>query len=262
MGATFIISELYEKNKEEILDCILNFEIRGNLIYSDRNKVKTFKLKDGMIINIKSFKVPYTINKFIYQYFRKSKAERSYIFGRKLIEKGILTPEPIGYYIKHYLCGIKESFYVSLHLDHDLDFRKLTFERDYPDRKLILEKFGEFTFDLHEKGIYFIDHSPGNTLIVSKKDKEYKYYLIDLNRMKFNVTFDLKLRVKNLSKLATTWDVVKPMSDSYAKKLRYNPEKFCKLVMDETNKFQHKYYLKKERKIKIKRMVGKNKNPL
>ena len=66
----------------------------------------------------------------------------------------------------------------------DLTFRELTKDLNYPDHEIILRAFTRFTFQLHENGINFLDHSPGNTL-VKKVGKEYEFYLVDLNRMNF-----------------------------------------------------------------------------
>jgi hypothetical protein len=40
---------------------------------------------------------------------------------------------------------------------------------------------------MHEAKINFLDHSPGNTLIIKKDNGDYDFYLVDLNRMKFEV---------------------------------------------------------------------------
>jgi len=99
-------------------------------------------------INIKSFKVPNLINKIAYRYFRTSKARRSFEYGNQLLENGVLTPAP------------------------------------YVGDENMLSAFAKFTYGLHQKQIHFLDHSPGNTLIVIKDDG-YDFYLVDLNRMEF-----------------------------------------------------------------------------
>jgi hypothetical protein len=40
-----------------------------------------------------------------------------------------------------------------------IDFRELVEVPDYPDHENILRQFTKFTFNLHEKGIEFLDHS-------------------------------------------------------------------------------------------------------
>ena len=51
--------------------------------------------------------------------------------------------------------GLKESYYISLHVDYDLDFRVLIHDLNYPKRDEILKQFTAFTFQLHEAGINF-----------------------------------------------------------------------------------------------------------
>jgi hypothetical protein len=40
---------------------------------------------------------------------------------------------------------------------------------------------------MHEASINFLDHSPGNTLIVKKSEGKYDFYLVDLNRMNLKI---------------------------------------------------------------------------
>ncbi|QRE24688.1 Kdo domain containing protein, partial [Flavobacterium psychrophilum] len=53
---------------------------------------------NDIILNVKSFKIPFFFNGIVYKFFRKSKAERSYNYAKILSEKGIGTPNPIGFY--------------------------------------------------------------------------------------------------------------------------------------------------------------------
>ena len=73
---------------------------------------------------------------------------------------------------------------MSRHLDYELTYRELVTDPAYPDHENILRAFTRFTFELHEKQIQFLDHSPGNTLI-KKVDGDYQFFLVDLNRMNF-----------------------------------------------------------------------------
>ena len=97
-----------------------NFTTTG-ILFGDgqRNKIKLFEL-EGKTINIKSFKIPNLKNKIAYKYFRKSKARRSFEFATILLEKGIGTPQPIAYFENHDFIGLKDSYYISEHLQYDL----------------------------------------------------------------------------------------------------------------------------------------------
>ncbi|MBT3588960.1 MAG: Kdo domain containing protein, partial [Flavobacteriaceae bacterium] len=152
----------------------------------ERNTIKNVTVQN-LDLNIKSFKVPHLVNRIAYSFFRKSKANRSFDYANDLIKKGIKTPKPFAYFEYSNLKLLHKSFYVSEQLSYDLTYRELITGLNYPDYDNILREFTRFTFDLHEKGVNFLDHSPGNTLIKKNKNTgKYDFYLVDLNRMNFH----------------------------------------------------------------------------
>ena len=235
-------------NSKEVFNYIKNFNTTG-IIFGDgkRNKIKLFEF-EGQTINIKSFKVPNFINKIAYKYFRKSKAKRSFEYANKLLENGIGTPQPIAYFENYDFVGLNDSYYVSEHLECDLTFRELVENPDYPDHNNILTHFIRFSYQMHQKGIEFLDHSPGNTLIKKKMDENYDFYLVDLNRMNFHQTMNFELRMKNLSRLTPKKEMVAIMSEEYAKLYQKSEKEVFEKMWYYTNEFQEKYYRKKRLK--------------
>lgn len=239
-------------SSDQIFDSVNKFKSAGTIfVDGKRNIIKLFQV-DGKTINIKSFKIPHFINKIAYKYFRKSKAKRSFEYATTLLEKGIGTPKPIAYLENYNWIGLKDSYYVSEHLECDLTFRELVEIPDYPDHENILRQFTRFSFGLHEKGIEFLDHSPGNTLIKKNVEGNYDFFLVDLNRMKFHDAMSFEVRMKNLCRLTNVKEMVAVMSNEYAKisgkSEKYIFEKLWKLISD----FQEKAYRKKLLKKKIK----------
>lgn len=234
--------------KNDLIDAIQNFDnIKGGL--GKRNVIKMVKI-DTVNLNIKAFKIPNIINRIVYNFFRKSKAQRSYEYANRLIELGVGTPKPIAFfeYKTSFLFG--KSFYVSEQLDCDLTYRELTKDFNYPNYDAILRAFTRFTYNLHEKGVHFLDHSPGNTLI--KKNKtSYDFYLVDLNRMNFG-SLDFYTRIKNFARLTIHKSMVEVMSDEYAKCLGADYNKVFNLMWKETEAFQEKFHRKKRLKKRFK----------
>jgi hypothetical protein len=111
------------QNSKEILRFIKEFNSDLGTVFGsgDRNVIKLFDL-NGQTINIKSFKVPNIVNKVAYKYFRKSKAKRSFEYATILLENGIGTPQPLAYYENYNSIGLRDSYYVSEHLE-ELTFR-------------------------------------------------------------------------------------------------------------------------------------------
>jgi len=235
-------------SKEEVLLLIQNFNSSGK-IFGDgkRNIIKLFEL-ESVTVNIKSFKVPGFINKIAYKYFRKSKARRSFEYANILLEKGIGTPQPIAFLENQSWIGLKDSYYVSEHLQCDLTYRELVEIPDYPDHENILRQFTRFSYDLHQKGIEFKDHSPGNTLIKKTADGHYEFFLVDLNRMNFHEAMSFDLRMKNLCRLTPVKEMVAVMSNEYAKISGESEQLIFDTLWDKTSKFQEKFYRKKRLK--------------
>ena len=229
-------------NNNDFIEIINGFNSKGTVIDDrGRNLIKTFNVK-GHTINVKSFKIPNIVNQIAYKYIRDSKAKRSYEYANVLISKNIGTPQPYAYYEYFSPFGIQNSYYFSEHLKYDLTYRELRPVPKYPDFENILKQFTQFTFKLHENDIYFKDHSAGNTLII-KNDENYNFYLIDLNRMDF-LDLDLDARMKNFSKLTEEDEMVKIMSDEYAKLINEPFEVIYNKMWNEIKVFRKKYHKK------------------
>ncbi|WP_149207914.1 Kdo domain containing protein [Flavobacterium johnsoniae] len=249
----FKVNPIFENSTESILNTIKMFSSTGELFGNgDRNKIKLFDFNEKKI-NIKSFKIPNLINKIAYRYFRKSKARRSFEYATILLEKGIGTPEPIAFLENFNILGLKDSYYVSEHLNADLTYRELVEIPNYPDNENILRQFTRFSFGLHEKGIEFLDHSPGNTLIKKNNEGTYDFFLVDLNRMEFHESMTFEMRMKNLCRLTPLKEMVAVMSNEYAKLYKKeSEEKIFETLWKYTADFQEQFYRKKRLKKKLK----------
>tara|TARA_R110002049_G_scaffold309282_1_gene520049 strand:+ start:32496 stop:33263 length:768 start_codon:yes stop_codon:yes gene_type:complete len=250
MIKTYKIHSKFLKDQSFFDGIIDAFETTGeNFGNQNRNALKLFQF-NNITVNVKSFKVPNIVNQIAYRFLRKSKAQRSFEYANKLIDLKIGTPQPMAYYEYKTPFLFKKSYYVSQHLDYDLTYRELTRDLNYPNHETILRAFTRFTFQLHEKGVHFLDHSPGNTLIKKSKNG-YDFFLVDLNRMEFK-TMDFETRIKNFSRLTVHKSMVEIMSDEYAKCYGKDYNKIFGLMWQETKNFQVKYHRKQKLKKKVK----------
>ncbi|TCN52092.1 Kdo domain containing protein [Flavobacterium circumlabens] len=248
----FKINPIFADETTSILAIIKAFNTSGTIFGNgQRNIIKLFEWNDKTI-NIKSFKIPNLINKVAYKYFRKSKARRSFEYATVLLEKGIGTPQPIAFLENFNWLGLRDSYYVSEHLVTELTYRELVEIPDYPDNENILRQFTRFSFDLHEKGIEFLDHSPGNTLIKKSTEGKYDFFLVDLNRMEFHDTMTFEMRMKNLCRLTPVKEMVAVMSNEYAKLSGESEQKTFDTLWKYTADFQQQFYRKKRLKKKLK----------
>lgn len=248
----FKVNPIFANETKSILDIIKTFNYSGVLFGNgQRNIIKLFDLNDKTV-NVKSFKIPNLINKVAYKYFRKSKARRSFEYATILLERGIGTPQPIAFLENYNWLGLRDSYYVSEHLITELTFRELVEIPEYPDHENILRQFVRFSFGLHEKGIEFLDHSPGNTLINKNAKGNYDFFLVDLNRMEFHNSMTFEMRMKNLCRLTPVKDMVAVMSNEYAKLYGESEQKTFDTLWRYTSDFQEQFYRKKRLKKKLK----------
>ncbi|HPE83267.1 MAG TPA: lipopolysaccharide kinase InaA family protein [Aequorivita sp.] len=249
MRENFVINPKYSHLAEKLKDILHHFSQKGEYVAKgERNVIKMVQL-EGISFNIKKFKTPNAFQSLVYKFIRKSKAKRSFEYASKLIDFGINTPFPVAYF-EVFSRGLQDSFYISEHIDYDFDFRELIHNPRFKKRNEILRQFTKFTFKLHEKGVNFLDHSPGNTLIVDHGNNTYDFYLIDLNRMRFE-PMDFNARMHNFRRLWLSKTMVKIMAQEYAELSGKSYEETYILMLKYSRAFQKKINSKKLRRRKL-----------
>ncbi|MCK5638773.1 MAG: hypothetical protein KAH67_08680, partial [Flavobacteriaceae bacterium] len=98
----------------------------------------------------------------------------------------------------------------------------------------------------------FLDHSPGNTLIINKLDNKYDFYLIDLNRMEFG-KMDFETRIQNFANLTLTDDMIDIIGKKYGELIN----KDIQIVQDEITKVSNRSAAKRLRKHQLKQKMGR-----
>ncbi|MBB1138484.1 lipopolysaccharide kinase InaA family protein [Myroides sp. WP-1] len=249
-----LLHPLYHDQQEELTNLIENYdELTTYLFKGTRNSIKIATLSTGQRVAIKSFKIPNIFNQYVYKFFRKPKGLRSFEHAERLKKLGVANPQAVAYFEYSTTTRIRNTFYISVLVDAELTYRDLITQKNYPNREVILEEFVRFSYGLHEKGINFLDHSPGNTLIEQKENGAYKFYLVDLNRMKFDQVMSFTHRMKNLAHLTTNIQDIEKMAEHYARLIGKNSKEVFIRLWLETIKFQFRFYKKKDLKFKIKR---------
>jgi serine/threonine protein kinase len=207
-----VIHPEYNHLKDRIKEIPSCFSTRGEIIYKSRNEIKIFDTDFGKIA-VKSFKIPHIINRFVYSFLRLSKAERSYAYSLKILERGFSTPHPIAY-IEQFEAGLlSESYYVSTYSD-GLLMRKFNYvEKLTAEDVDILKAFACFTAQLHEKEIYHSDYSPGN-ILYKKTGDAISFDLVDVNRVQFKKVTG-KMAYKAFRRLEFPIDTLKIITGEY-----------------------------------------------
>ncbi len=248
-----VTTAAYKESQKVIEQAILSFDIAGTVLYQGRNVVKIMDVA-GERMNIKRFKKPNILNQLVYRYFRKSKAQRSFEYALLLQKNEVGTPYPIAYGEHYTWHGLAYSYYISHHLDCDFTFRALIHDDTIPNREEILKQYAQYVFNMHEKGIYFLDNSPGNTLI-TKNGQRYDFALVDLNRMRF---YDIPYldRLKNFERLAPVKWLYDIMGAEYARLAGTDAQETVAQIWQYTQQFQEQFHRKRATKNKFKKFFG------
>ncbi len=189
------------------------FHVNGTTIYKDRNEVKVFE-ELGLKLNVKAFKIPILINRYIYVYLRGSKAARSFQNALHFQAVGASTPKPVAYVECLSKGKLMESYYVCLNFEKGFTLWDVFLNND-TDKENIIKQWVHFTWSkLHRNGIYHLDYSPGNTLI-RKVEGEYQFAIVDLNRMKF-MPVSFEKGIQNFRQLDTNEDNLRLIATEYA----------------------------------------------
>ena len=242
----FILNEEFKKFEYFLCNIKQFFKENSNTIHKARNELKVIEHENQKLV-VKYFKIPHFINKIVYTFFKKSKAQKSYEYALKIKE---FTPKPIGY-IEFYKFGLfDESYFVSEKFDYDFTIREALLDINFPNKNEIFKAFAQFTFDLHENGIYHLDYSPGNILI-KKENDNFIFKIVDINRMKF-LNMDLEKRAKNFSKLWAKDEDLEFIAKEYAKIYEKNNEEFISKTISFSKKHKAvKNFKKRLKGIKV-----------
>ena len=240
------VNEEFKTLKNFVKNLKIFFQKNNNTIHKARNEIKVINYESRDFV-VKSFKIPHIINKFVYTFFKSSKAKKSYDFALK-IDK--FTPKPIGYIEFYESFLINDSYFISEKFDYVFTIREPLLDINFPNKNEIFKAFAQFTFDLHENEIYHLDYSPGNILIKKENDK-FIFKIVDINRMKF-LNMDLEKRAKNFSKLWAKDEDLEFIAKEYAKIYEKNNEEFISKTISFSKKHKAvKNFKKRLKGIKV-----------
>lgn len=199
----------------------------GKVIYKGRNELREMTY-EGITFVVKAFQKPNIVNRLAYGIFRSSKAHRSYQYAQMLLDNGIGTPEPVGYYTDRKGIYFNRSFYACLKSECPYTYARLE-KGDYPNQEKVLKAVAQVTARIHGLGWLHKDYSRGNILFLDTP-KETKIEIIDLNRIRFKKV-TLEKGCKNFERLPGTPEMLRILADEYAKARGFDAEKCYKIIL-------------------------------
>ena len=208
------------------------FAAEGREIFKNRNAIRRFEVGEDTLV-VKEFCLPHAFNRFVYRWFRSSKAQRSFEYARALRAHGIGSPEPLGYCETGTCFGLGYSYYVSRCSTLPYNFRHLIGVESETEEKA-LRAIAETTARLHEAGYWHKDYSGGN-ILWGETSNGIAVELIDLNRMRLG-TVSLERGCANFDRLEATPRQQRIMAEAYAAARGFETETVFLLIVEARNR--------------------------
>lgn len=236
----FELSPAYAHLEEFCKNIAQEFAQSNATIHRARNELKTLHVK-GEALVVKSFKVPKGVQKWVYSFWKNSKAKTSYLNGLFLQEKGICTPQPIGYVEFYEGKILKESYFIAQEWTYDFTIREPLLEENFPDKEAIFKAFAHLVHTLHTHHITHKDLSPGNVLI---RREGLQLCVVDINRMGFS-PLSTPQKLANFSKLWAKDGDLKSIISHYATLAGLDPAQAYATALAASHRLKAKINFKK-----------------
>ena len=239
--ARLSVAEAYRAYRESIGELPDRLPDEGVTLHAARNLIKTLAISnpggDSIEVAVKAFAVPARPRGFVYAHLRRSKALRSMLAARRLLELRIRTPDPVACIEFHHAGCLTRSYYVCRHWANDYDLTALLYREDSQgaDPEPLLAQLARFTAEQHDRGVQHCDYNPGNILVRSR-GAQFEFALVDLNRLRFR-RLDLNDRIRGLVRLTTKADYLRIIGQQYAALLGADPDDFCRRLDQEHIRF-------------------------
>lgn len=199
----------------------------GEVIYKRRNELRILAFQ-GVEYVVKQFAVPNPLNRLVYGFLRKSKAQRSCEYAQMLIDKGICSPRPVAWQTERNGLLMAYSYYVSEKSRCPYTYSDiLSGSLPAADEERYLRLIAQMVARLHDQGMVHQDLSRGNILFGDGDRVE----LIDLNRIRFRKV-DIEVGCRNFAeRLPATERQRRQMAEAYAEVRGFDADECLRLML-------------------------------
>lgn len=238
------INNKYNNYKDFIENIPSAFKTSGNIIYEGRNSVKEFKIHDSDLI-VKKYKTPNLVQRIVYTFFKKSKAERAFLYASIFNDKGIASPEAVAFIEIKKTFLVNDTFFLSI--KSSLPSLMELYESESFNEEVI-HSLAQFIAKLHKCGILHGDLNFTNILYEKDEKNNYIFTLIDTNRSKIREHVTTNEAIANLVRLTHNKNLLEKIIREYSKIAQLEENESVSLVMKKLKRFELrrkiKYYFK------------------
>lgn len=251
-----------DKKFEHLTDAIARLpqmmdEGKGEVVYDSRNRVVRFAV-EGLSLMVKRFKRVNAVQQVVYTFFRKTKAERAFLFASEFLKRGIDTPQPVAYMEERHHGLFTTGYFVCLETPGTETSLLLREVQDYP--RDLAEAVARQVVLMHSKGILHGDLNLSNFLVTSHHTKAtggrvsgnphtshlspltpYSFTMIDTNRSHFCNGYPSDSDcLKNMVRLTHRRDLYEDLVRRYALLRGWDADETARRSLALLTRFEHR----------------------
>ncbi len=237
-----IIAEEYTKYTNFILSIPSFFENdKGETLKDKRNNVKRI-IHDGVAFIAKRYKRANFIQRFVYTYFRRTKAERAYAFATEFQRRGVSSPKAVAYMEQKEHGLFTTGYFIYEESKGEEAFPELVDKVDF--NRPLADAITDHIVFMHSQGILHGDLNSANFLYTKDSCGNYNFDMIDTNRSHFVKGWPTRKQcIENLKRFTHRRDLYEYVVRGYAKRRGWNEEETLREAFNALDRFEHKHRL-------------------
>ena len=213
---------------------LFDMKDQGLLLDDRRNVVKAFSTQWGEWI-VKSYKIPSLFQRFVYTYFRQTKAARAYCYSFRLRSMGLDVPKPVAFIELSKGRLFSRGFFIYEKCNDPFVYNRLVGVENF-DKELAYAVAG-FLAEIHAKGVKHGDLNLTN-ILYRREDGYYHFTIIDVNRCKFKKRLTKEDCYNDLRRVTHDHRLYDCIIAKYASLRGWSPEKAVARAEKSLNKFE------------------------
>ena len=219
----------------------------GEVVYDSRNRVVRFII-DGQPMMVKRFKRVNAVQQVVYTFFRKTKAERAFLFAQEFLRRGIATPQPVAYMEERQHGLFTTGYFVSLEVSGTETSLLLREVQHYP--RDLAEAVARHVLLMHSRGILHGDLNLSNFLLLasspsssSSSSSPSSFSMIDTNRSHFTNGMPAPAEcLQNMVRLTHRRDLYEDLVRRYARLRGWNPDETASQALQLLERFENRRF--------------------
>ncbi len=234
-----VIAEQYIKYTKFINSIPLLFNTdNGEVLKDKRNKVRRLH-HDGLTFIAKRYKRVNFIQSIIYTHFRRTKAERAFLFADEFHKRGVSSPRAVAYMEDYERGRFTVGYFVYEESKGKEVFQELVKKEQFDHA--LADAVIDYIVFMHSRGVLHGDLNSANFLYTIDAEGKYHFDMIDTNRSHFCDGWPTdKQCLENLKRFTHRRDLYEYVVRGYAKRRGWNEEETLNKAIMLLDRFENR----------------------